>query len=119
MTYKTLDFLPKLRITAPAYAHHRALLDVLIKSQPHLRINLHPLRAELERAGTLASDVVTGWKVNGNKPAGHVGEAGAAAGCMTLLTPDGMAIIGLPWVSRPAARAGGRRPERYASGRFV
>lgn len=112
MTHHALNFLPTLRITAPDYGCHRALLDLMVNAQPHLRVSLHPLRDELDRADGFAPDSVREWKVTGIKPAEHVGAAGAAAGCMTLLTPTGMAIIGLPW----AARAGGCRPGRYASG---
>ena len=99
MIHHALNFLPTLRITAPDYARHRALLDVLIKSQPHLRVSLHPLRDELDRTDGFAPDSVREWKVTGINPAGRTGGSGAVARRMTLLTPDGMAIIGLPWAS--------------------
>ncbi|MBW7895233.1 MAG: hypothetical protein H3C27_08985 [Opitutaceae bacterium] len=104
MTHHALNLLPKLRITAPDYGRHRALLDVLIKSQPHLRVNLHPLREEVDRAGGFAPDPMRAWEATDSTPAKGLGASGAVAGRMTLLTPDGMAIIGLPWVSRPVAR---------------
>lgn len=115
MTAHALNFRPKFRNTTPDDGCQRALLDLMINAQPHLRVSLHPLRTELAPAHVLAPDPVRERGVNGIKPAGRNDEADAAAGLMTLLTPDGMAIIGLPW----AARSGGRRPERYASGRFV
>lgn len=103
------------RLTSPDHARHRARLDLMIHAQPHLRVSLHPLRTELDRTDGLAADAVREREVNGCNPAGRTGEAGAAAGRMTLLTPAGMAIIGLPWAARP----GGRRPGRCASGRVA